>query len=417
MTEAVDQLAAIDDVVAGGLHAVYQPIVDLADGAVVGWEALARGPEGHPLERPDDLFAAAVAAGRLVEVDRAAMTAAVRGALDVGLDPRQALFVNVEPETIGYELGPELTALLDRARLRFRIVLELTERNLMRRPAELLDLVAAARRASWGLALDDVGAETASLALLPFVSPDVIKLDRSVIQRPTSAAIGRVLNAVMAATERRGSTLLAEGIETADHRRKAESLGARYGQGWLLGRPGPLPRPRRDPATSGGLPVLAADPLPDHATPYDAATGRLTFRTARKDVLLGISLDFEDEARRLGDAPVVLSAFQTADRFTARCADCYSAIARSSSLVAAFGIGIGPRPAPGVRGVDLAPDDPLADEWTVVVLGPHFSGALIGRDLGGRAPGAQPRFSYAITHDRDLVLAAAVSLVRRITPI
>jgi hypothetical protein len=296
-------------------------------------------------------------------------------------------------------------------------VLELTERNLASRPADLLDLVVAARGSSWGLALDDVGADTASLALLPFVSPDVIKLDRSVIQRPTSAAIGRVLNAVMAATERRGSTLLAEGIETDAHREKAVSLGARYGQGWLLGRPGPLAAPPSDDrARSGGLPILAAEPLPHHATPFGAAAERLPFRVARTEVLLGISLDFEDEARRLGDAPVVLSAFQTAQRFTARSAERYGAIARNSPLVAAFGVGIGPEPAPGVRGIDLAVGDPLADEWTVVVMGPHFSGALIGRDLGDEGPDSQRRFSYAITHDRDIVLAAAVALMRRVTP-
>ncbi|MDY7105654.1 MAG: EAL domain-containing protein [Actinomycetota bacterium] len=416
MTDVVHHLEAVDDVLARGLHAVYQPIVDLATDRVVAWEALARGPEGHPLGRPDQLFEAATAAGRLVDVDRACMAAALRGALDAGVAPDQALFINVEPDTIGYALGAEIDRLLDRARLRFRIVLELTERNLTSRPAELLDLVTSARRSSWGLALDDVGVDTASLAFLPFVSPDVIKLDRSVIQGLTTATTGRVLNAVMAATERRGAMLLAEGIETESHREKALSLGARYGQGFLLGRPGPLATNPSDRTRRAGLPILGAEPLPTHDTPFDAAAGRLPFRVARKDILMGISLDFEDAARRLGDAPVVLSAFQTADRFSPATASRYGAMARTSPLVAAFGVGLGGEPAPGVRGVDLAPDDPLAREWTVVVLGPHFAGALIGRDLGDDVPDPDRRFDYAITHDRDVVLAAAVALMRRVTP-
>ena len=66
---------------------VYQPIVDLASGETLGYEALARGPEGSPLHRPDRLFAAAAAAGRVVELDWACRIVAVRGALEAGLGP------------------------------------------------------------------------------------------------------------------------------------------------------------------------------------------------------------------------------------------------------------------------------------------------------------------------------------------
>src|SRR4051812_23527478 len=70
-------------------------------GAVAGWEALARGPQGSALERPDLLFAAAERAGRVDQLDWECRVAAVRGALDAGIGRRRALFINVEPRALG----------------------------------------------------------------------------------------------------------------------------------------------------------------------------------------------------------------------------------------------------------------------------------------------------------------------------
>jgi hypothetical protein len=79
----------------GLVRSVYQPIVNLDTTEVVGYEALARGPVGSALERPDRLFATAHACGLLTELEWACRAAAVRGALDAKL--RKTLFVNVDP--------------------------------------------------------------------------------------------------------------------------------------------------------------------------------------------------------------------------------------------------------------------------------------------------------------------------------
>jgi DICT domain-containing protein len=73
-------------------------------------------------------------------------------------------------------------------------------------------------------------------------------------------------------------------------------------------------------------------------------------------------------------------------------------------------------PAAGVRGGHLTGDDPLRDEWTVVVVSPHFSGALIARDVGDDGPDLERRFDYVITHDRELVTEAARIMLGRIVP-
>ena len=92
-------IALTDALRPGAIRSVFQPIVDLDTGQVVAYEALARGPQG-PLERPDLLFAAARAAGRLADLDAACRTAAFRGAVDLGLLAPLTVFVNVEPEVL-----------------------------------------------------------------------------------------------------------------------------------------------------------------------------------------------------------------------------------------------------------------------------------------------------------------------------
>jgi DICT domain-containing protein len=94
----------------------------------------------------------------------------------------------------------------------------------------------------------------------------------------------------------------------------------------------------------------------------------------------------------------------------------FSRIARHSPLVAALGVGLTDEPVPGVRGADLDAHDPLRGEWNVIVVGPHQAAALVARDLGDTGPERERRFDFAITHDRDLVVAAARSLLRTITP-
>src|SRR4029078_264991 len=110
------------------------------------------------------------------------------------------------------------------------------------RPAELLATAGGIRDAGWGIALDDVGAEPASLALMPFLDPDVVKLDLRLIQDTPTEDLAEVINAVNAEAERSNLTILSEGIETPEHEATSLALGATPGQGRLYGRHGAAPR-------------------------------------------------------------------------------------------------------------------------------------------------------------------------------
>ncbi|GAA1622244.1 EAL domain-containing protein [Actinoplanes couchii] len=217
---------------------MLQPIVDLASGAVVGVEALARGPAGTPLQlSPDRLFAAAAHAGLLGAMD---MLCAERG-LEAALmmrKPPPLVFLNAEPAVVDQPLSANLRALLFSG-LPFRVVTEFTERALPTVPAALLDIAGISHPLGNAIALDDVGADPMSLAFLPLVDPAVIKLDMHLLRHPSAVVTAEICSMVSTTARRTGARIIAEGIETAADIMTARSLGAYWGQGWHFGRPAP----------------------------------------------------------------------------------------------------------------------------------------------------------------------------------
>ncbi|MGY1821906.1 EAL domain-containing protein [Geodermatophilus sp. SYSU D00079] len=408
---------ALDEVLRDrGVRSVFQPIVELDTGRVVAYEALARGPEG-PLERPDALFAAARAAGRLAELDAACRTAALSGALQQGLRAPLTLFVNVEPEVLDHAPMEELLAIASAAPGGLRVVLEITERALATRPAELLRTVERVRAVGWGVAVDDVGADPLSLAFMPLLRPDVVKLDLRLVQERPGPAIAEIMNAVNAHAERTGAVVLAEGIEDAAHLDMARALGATLGQGWLFGRPGPGPV-EGAPTGSLVLPSQRPDTLTEDAavSPFACLPVTVPLREAPKALLIELSKQLEREALRLGPASVVAATFQEARHLTPSTALRYRDLVERTGFVCALGEDLPVEPLPGLRGAALDPADPVRGEWDVAVLGPHFAAALLARDLGDDGPDEQRRFAYALTYDRDTVVRAAAALLARVAP-
>lgn len=401
--------AAPDDlgVALAGLRMLAQPIVELAGRQVVAYEALARGPVGHPLQEPMALFAAARVAGRLGEVDRACREAAVRDAAAAGFGPDLALFVNVEPASLDED------DLVREPPAHLRLVVEVTERDLTRQPAALLAAVRRVRARGWGVAVDDVGADPRSLALLPLLRPDVVKLDLRLVQQQPDLAVAETVSAVAAYAERTGALVLAEGIETEVHARLAQSMGATLGQGWLFGRPSALPETLPAPRRPVRLVPRRAEVGPGGSVMDAALRGREVAR-ADKPLLIAMSKLLERQAAALGPTALVLGAFEEARFFTADTAVRYAELAQRVALVAALGAGMAGEPAVGVRGADLRVDDPVRGEWDIAVLSPHFAGALVARDLGDGGPDRQRRFDYLLTYDRDAVTDVAAALMGRV---
>lgn len=399
------------------LRPVYQPVVDLLGGQVVGYEALARGRTGSGFERPQDMFAAARTHNVLPQLDAACRAAAVQGALSSGLRAPMALFVNVEPGGIDGRslLAPHHEALVSEGAL--QVVLEFTERELTCRPAELLTLVGRCRELGCAIALDDVGVNPRSLALLPFLEPDVIKLDMRVVQQQAPDR-ARTLYAVAAAAEHNGAAVLAEGIETEAHRDTAMALGATLGQGRFFGAPAALEQvvsaePRRGAPAAGHVAVCSRRPRMAATTPLEFLRAQRPVRRGDKRFLTELSRQLEVQALDLGPEAVILASFQHARFLRGVTARRYEQLSRQCALVAAIGVDMAPEPLPRVRGTGISAEDPLAQAWNIAVVSPHFWAAFAAREVAGS--GSEPdHYEYAITLDRELVLEVALTLMSRV---
>ncbi|GAB7043084.1 MULTISPECIES: sensor domain-containing phosphodiesterase [Catenuloplanes] len=399
---------------------LFQPLVDLERREPVGYEALSRGPAGTPWQAPIALFEAAREIGRAAELDWICRVRAYEAALAAGLDDSMTLFVNIEPMALRTPCPDDLFPATLAAQGKLRVVTEITERAIAGDPSALLSTAAACRAVGWGVAFDDVGSDPASLALMPLVRPDVVKLDMGLLHDPHRVEVAHVVNAAIAYAERTGAVILAEGIETEEHLELARTMGATLGQGLLFGPPAPLPVPAVTCGTS--VPLLPADGVPPVAvpprTPFEIVAAAKPVLRTTKERLAPISRFLESKARDDGEPPVLLACFQEARFFTPSVAQRFADTATTAAFVAVLGVGLDERPAAGVRGARLSEDDPLRGEWNVIVVGPYFAAALTARDLGlNGMTEAERRFEYALTHDRELVLEAARALMHWISPV
>ena len=397
----------------GDLRSVFQPLVRLEDRALVGYEVLTRGPRGHRLESPLELLEEADRTGRELELDRAMLGRGLRSTLALDPDPRLTWFFNAESRVARAPLPADLRPLVQEMTDRgLPFTIEFTERSLTADPSALLTAVDRVRAAGGAVALDDVGADPASLALLPLVNPDVVKLDMRLLRQHLRRDIATITNAVRAHCEDTGAVTLAEGIETPDDVLVAQALGAKYGQGWLFGRPAEQPAPA---GTVARIPFADRQAVTEARTPYEVVADLKPTALTQKRLLRPISRYLEEQLYGMRES-LLLVCFQDAQFFTPRIAGRYADLAEVATFTAAIAVDLGPEPAPHVRGTCLDPDDPLRLEWNVVVVGPHFAGALVARDLGDDGPDDLRRFEYVVTHDRNAVLAAARSLVSWVTP-
>ncbi|HUY71096.1 MAG TPA: EAL domain-containing protein [Gaiellaceae bacterium] len=214
---------------------VFQPIVGLRDGATVGAEALARFA-GPPQRAPNLWFAEAAVVGLDGELE----LLAVHKAIDAlpQLPHRAYLTLNVSPTTLTTTGFLKLVSSTDGSRL----VAEITEHAPIRNYTRLGEALTTLRALGMRLAIDDAGAGYSSLRHILELSPDLIKLDVSLIRDIDRDRSKQALAAgLISFADKMGSSIIAEGIERAAEAKTLVELGVGHGQGYFLGRPLPLP--------------------------------------------------------------------------------------------------------------------------------------------------------------------------------
>ena len=224
----------------------YQPVVDLPDGSLLGYEALVRwhDPDLGPIG-PSRFVPLAERSSLIVELGtwvlRTACTTAASWVARPGA-PAPSVSVNVSPRQLMDDTFPARVtqALADAGLAPERLCLEITEtaaiQDLEDTRARLAEVTALGVR----LALDDFGTGYASLTMLRSLPFDVVKIDRSFVANVTTSAADAVLvRLIIDAAHALGQRVCAEGIETVEQARQLITLGADHAQGWLYGRPEP----------------------------------------------------------------------------------------------------------------------------------------------------------------------------------
>jgi diguanylate cyclase (GGDEF)-like protein len=257
----------------GLLHAVYQPIVDLASGMVIGFEGLIRPAPETGFADPMSLVASAASVGRSVELDHACIATIAREAR--GLSNQQLLSINVSPrflEAPQFSVEWIVNVLAAEGIEPSRVIIELTERETVEDVVRLQRNLTLLQRAGVRVAADDVGAGNAGLRLLSQFRFDIVKLDLTLVQdsaqRDSSRAVLRSLRELAA---RSGSYTVAEGVETLGQLRLVREIGVTAGQGYLLSRPMAAPNLLRvdlNLIEAGGVVMGSLPPPPPPPLPH-----------------------------------------------------------------------------------------------------------------------------------------------------
>ncbi|WP_330969256.1 putative bifunctional diguanylate cyclase/phosphodiesterase [Lysobacter sp. A3-1-A15] len=222
----------------------FQPLVDLADGAVIGYEALVRWR--HPVRGvlpPGEFLPVAEDSGLLEAIDwsmyRMACEAGVALVgegqfMTINISPRH--FQNPQFDVHLLKLARE--AGFDPARLR----IEVTESTLLGDPDAVAAILERLREACVDAALDDFGTGYSSLTYVQRFPLKMIKIDRSFVEplgRGLSQRSSAIVAAILALAKSLGLDVVAEGIETEAQRQALQKMGCVHGQGFLFGRPEP----------------------------------------------------------------------------------------------------------------------------------------------------------------------------------
>ena len=216
----------------------FQPIVELASRAVMGWEGLSRGPRGSELELPLVLFARAARFGLTAELERSCRRQAF---IDWGiLGARERLFLNTVPATVRDTsflgrgvldyLGPRLSP--------HSVTLEITERQVIENLSLYREAMQAFTDLGFSFAIDDVGAGHSGLETVAVLRPSYLKIDMALVRDVHLKKVNQqVVKAILEMGAGLGATVIAEGIQTAEEAEAIAGLGVRYGQGYYLARP------------------------------------------------------------------------------------------------------------------------------------------------------------------------------------
>jgi EAL domain-containing protein (putative c-di-GMP-specific phosphodiesterase class I) len=265
-----------------GLSMVVQPIVDIRNGRVHAYEALARFGIERPTASPLHWFAMADELGGRPALERACLRRAL--ALFPDRPPGTSMSVNLSAPVLVEDAT--MSMLMDAADAApgelHGLIIEITEETLVKSDEQLRPCTEPLRRRGVCLAVDDMGAGYSGLRQITAVLPTYLKLDKALCSGiDTDPERAALVGALAGYSTQVGGLLIAEGVETAAELVELRRLGVPLVQGFLLGRPAepwpsidfPVARPEPVGGQAPALPGGVSDSL-DRAAQTDDADER-----------------------------------------------------------------------------------------------------------------------------------------------
>lgn len=229
-----------DDIVRNAfIETYFQPVADVSDGNVIGYEALTRGPKKNVFFMPNALIAEAKRRGRMDELDLLMRKMALVNAEKRGL--RKILFINIEPLSIyndnnnnedvvrhcsEYGIAPR------------HIAVEISERSAVCLFDKFQKTISEYRSEGFSIAFDDINFSTFDVAKISSISPDYIKVGGQIVKEiETSPQKREQLESIIAISNFIHSKVIAVGVETAQQLEVLRSMGVDAVQGNFIGKP------------------------------------------------------------------------------------------------------------------------------------------------------------------------------------
>ncbi|MBN2898565.1 MAG: GGDEF domain-containing protein [Clostridia bacterium] len=220
------------------IRTVFQPIINIKNGDILGYEALSRGPENSILASPTNLLSVAEALNKTWELEQLLRTKALEHA---NFSDRYLLFLNIDPNIIydnTFKEGFTHEFLNHMAIEPSSIVFELTERSAIKDYNAFKSMLKHYTEQGYSIAIDDAGSGYSGLKSLYEIYPEYLKIDMDFVRHINTDVFKQsIVKNLLEMAQSANIKTIAEGIETADELRTLIRLGVEYGQGYFIQKP------------------------------------------------------------------------------------------------------------------------------------------------------------------------------------
>ncbi len=223
----------------GNITTLFQPIVSLNDGHVIGYESLSRGPNESPLNSPLELLKIAQEQNKLWELELLFRTKAIEKSTNI--EKGKLLFLNVDPHIIkdpNFKKGFTKDFLSKHNISPKSIIFEITERTAIEDYKSFKKILNNYVEQGYKIAIDDAGSGYSGLKTITETKPHYIKIDMDLIRDIHKDMFKQaIIKAFISLSSTTNIKLIAEGIECKQELKTLIKLGVHAGQGYYLQRP------------------------------------------------------------------------------------------------------------------------------------------------------------------------------------